>query len=127
MSSNPRKWVFVNEAFLSKLLTCGYAQWHISQLKGHALCTAKTRDSVKRFHRFITWLPALVSLGIWCKVTAVEALSSQSWLLILQWELESMSSRSSEVLRQCPGTGRYEKLVCKAGLRGASQNHPLVQ
>lgn len=115
----------MKEAFLSKLIPCGCAQWHISQLKGHALCTAKTRgQSVKRFHRFITWLLALVSLGIWCKVTAVEALSSQSWLLILQWELDSMSSRSSEVLRQCPGTGRYEKLVCTAGLRSASQNPP---
>lgn len=91
----------------------------IHKLKERSL-SAKTRgQSVKRF---ITWLLALVYVDVCCKVTGPEALSSQTWLLILQWELDSMSNTSGGGLRQCPGTAGVRNLSAKQGLTGASRN-----
>lgn len=92
----------------------------VHKLKEHSLSAKTQGQNVKRF---ITWLLALVSVDICCKVTAPEALSSQTWLLILQWELDSMSNTSGGGLRQCPGTGRHEKLVCKAGIDKCLSEH----
>lgn len=97
----------------------------VHTLKGHGLCTAKTWTECQRVLQIDhPQLLALVSLGTWCKVTVAEALSHHTWLLILQWELDPMSSRLDEVLRQCPGTGRYEKLICRAGADRCLTEHP---
>lgn len=97
----------------------------VHTLKGHGLCTAKTWTECQRVPQIDhPRLLALVSLGIWCKVTVAEALSRHTWLLILQWELDPMSSRLDEVLRQCPGTGRSEKLVCRAEADRCLTEHP---
>lgn len=93
-------------------------------LKGHGLCTAKTWTERQRVPQTDHWAASFGISGYWCKVTVAKALSHHTRFLILQWELDPMASRSGEVLRRCPGTGRYEKLACRAGADSASQNSP---